>query len=131
VIVLDTHVWLWWASNPENLSKEARATIENTIAKGRVHISSISVWEVAMLVTRGRLELSLPVADWVAQAEQLGFLKFVPVTNRIALTSVSLPGDFHSDPADRIIVATAFLTGASLVTADEKIIRYGHVKTIW
>jgi PIN domain nuclease of toxin-antitoxin system len=131
VILLDTHVWLWWASAPENLSDVAREVVESAMTKGKVHISSISVWEVAMLVTRGRLKLSLPVTEWVAKSEQLPFFKFVPLTNRIAITSVSLPGEFHNDPADRIIVATALLTGASLVTADDKIIRYGHVKTIW
>jgi PIN domain nuclease of toxin-antitoxin system len=131
VIVLDTHVWLWWASAPENLSDAARDAVESAIAKGGIHISSMSVWEVAMLVARGRLQLSLPVAEWVKKAEGLPFFRFVPVTNRIAMTSVALPGEFHNDPADRIIVATTLLSRGSLVTADDKIIKYGHVNTIW
>jgi PIN domain nuclease of toxin-antitoxin system len=131
VIILDTHVWLWWASAPGNLSDAARDAIEGAIAKGKVHISSMSVWEVAMLAARGRLQLSLPLAEWVKRSERLPFFRFVPVTNRIAMMSVALPGEFHNDPADRIIVATTLLSRGSLVTADDKIIRYGQVNTIW
>ncbi len=84
-----------------------------------------------MLVNRGRLELTMDVADWIANSEALPFLRFVPVTNQIALRSVSLPTDVHGDPADRMIIATALFLGASLVTKDERIRNYPHVETIW
>ena len=69
--------------------------------------------------------------DWVAASEALPFVEFVPVNNSIALKSVQLPGPLHNDPADRIIIATAVSLGAVLVTKDEKIRSYPHVKTAW
>ncbi len=84
-----------------------------------------------MLVARGRLELTMPVRDWIAISESFSSLHFVPVTNNIAIKSAQLPGEIHGDPADRIIVATALSMGSVLVTKDEKILNYHHVKTIW
>ncbi len=84
-----------------------------------------------MLVNRGRLELSLPVDDWVATAEVVGSLEYVPIDNRIALRSVNLANFPHHDPADRIIVATTVGLGATLVTADEILHRYEDVSTVW
>ena len=96
-----------------------------------VSLSSISVWEVAQLVARGRLQLTMAVADWVAKSEALSFVHFIPVDNAIAMKSVQLPGLLHPDPADRIIIATALTLGFPLLTRDEKITRYPHVRTIW
>ena len=96
-----------------------------------IRVSSISVWEVAQLVSRGRLELTMDVTDWIAKSESLPFLQFVPVDNRIALRSTRLPEPFHADPADRIIVATALSLGGTLVTKDDKLRRYQHVPTTW
>jgi PIN domain nuclease of toxin-antitoxin system len=90
-----------------------------------------STWEVAMLVSRGRLKLTIRPDDWVAASEALPFFDFVPVSNSIALKSVQLPGVLHNDPADRIIIATAISMGAVLVTKDEKIRNYEYVKTVW
>ena len=84
-----------------------------------------------MLVARGRLELTLDVADCVAKSEPLPSLAFVPLTNAIALRSVRLPGEFHEDPADRIIVATAMTMGAQVVSKDTKIRAYSHVEAVW
>ena len=84
-----------------------------------------------MLVDKGRLELSIAVRDWVRKTESLPFIRFIPVDNTIALRSVDLPGAFHADPADRIIVATALSTGMPLVTKDEKIRACSFVQTIW
>ena len=109
----------------------ARIAIDQSMADSKVFISSISAWEIAMLVARGRLELTMPVRDWIAISEGLSFLHFVPVTNNIAIKSVQLPGELHGDPADRLIVATALSMGSALVTKDEKILNYPHVKTIW
>jgi len=131
MIVLDTHAWIWWVSNPEFLSETAKHRIDQEAAEGTVFISSISTWELALLVARGRLKLTMSPTDWVAAAEALPFFNFVPVTNSIALKSVHLPGALHHDPADRIIIATAISMGAILVTKDEKIINYPHVKTVW
>ena len=131
MIVLDTHAWIWWVSNPEFLSEKAKQVIDEAVTNRNVLISTISTWEVAMLVSRGRLKLTMPPDDWVAASEALPFFDFVPVSNCIALKSVQLPGVLHNDPADRIIIATAISLGAVLVTKDEKIRNYEHVKTVW
>ena len=80
---------------------------------------------------KGRLALTLDVADWIAKTEALPCVRFVPVDNRIALRANSLPGDLHDDPADRLIVATALILGATLITRDTRILAYPHVQTLW
>ena len=131
MIVLDTHVWIWWVSSPSFLSETAKTAIDGEVTKKEIFISSISVWEIAILVSRGRLKLTMSDNDWVTASEALPFLNFVPVNNSIAMKSVNLPGILHNDPADRIIIATALSLGAVLVTKDEKIRNYPHVKTAW
>jgi PIN domain nuclease of toxin-antitoxin system len=130
MIVLDTHVWVWWVSGSEALSQSVNRSLQESMEAEAVHVSSISVWEVCLLVKRGRLELTMDVSDWVAASEAIPFLSFVPVDNRIAQMSVSLP-DLHEDPADRIIVATALTLGAALVTRDQRLRSWPGVETIW
>ena len=131
MIVLDTHAWLWWISNPELLSVTARKAIDHAMADGEMCISSISAWEVAILVKKGRLDLTMPAEDWIARSEALPFLRFIPVDNRIALKSANLPGQLHDDPADRIIIATTITLGGTLATKDDKIRKYQHVRSVW
>jgi len=131
MIVLDTHVWLWWISCPEKLGAAAMQAVNAAVAGNGIVLSSISTWEIALLVEKGRLELAVTMQDWVRTTESLPFVRFAPVDNTIALRSVSLPGAFHADPADRIIAATALVMGLPLVTKDEKIRAYPHLRTIW
>jgi PIN domain nuclease of toxin-antitoxin system len=131
MIVLDTHAWIWFISKPEVLSKKAKKAVAAAVKEKNVLVSSISAWEVALLVKKKRLELSMDVSDWVAKSENLPFIQFIPVSNSIAVKSVNLPQPLHPDPADRIIIATALSTGAAIVTKDKKISDYSHVKTIW
>lgn len=131
MIVLDTHVLLWWINDPATLSKPAIIAIDKAVKLRSVHVSCISSWEIALLVERGRLRLALDVRDWLCRCETLPFLTFVPVSNAIAVESVRLPDFPHADPADRIIAATALSLGAALVTKDDKLRNYPHVKTIW
>lgn len=131
MIVLDTHAWIWWVSSPSFLSETANGIIDGAATESKIFISAISTWEVAILVSRGRLKLTMSAGDWVSASEALPFFNFVPVSNSIALKSVQLPGVLHNDPADRIIIATAVALGAVLVTKDEKIRTYPHVKTAW
>jgi PIN domain nuclease of toxin-antitoxin system len=132
VIVLDTHTLLWWASgNTEQLSVAALQAIDGEIAGGQLMVSSISAWELAMLVASGRVALSIDVGQWLSVVSQVEAVSFVPVDNEIAVKSIELPGQFHKDPADRIIVATARKLGAPIVTLDDKIRGYPHVRTIW
>ncbi len=131
MIVLDTHTWIWFISNPELLSKRAEKSADTAMNAKEIFISSISAWEIALLVEKGRLKLTMDVTDWISQSERLPFFRFIPVDNSIALKAVNLPQPLHSDPADRIIIATAKAIGAPLVTKDEKILKYPHVKSIW
>lgn len=131
MIVLDTHAWLWWVSNPELLGERAAAAIDGARQRREILVSSISAWEVAMLAQRGRLQLSIGARDWIARCEALPFLQFVPVDNAIAVQATCLPGELHGDPADRIIVATALSRGATLVTKDRKLLDYSGVATLW
>lgn len=131
VIVLDTHILIWWVNDPAALSEPSRTVIEAALSSRTVHVSCISSWEIALLVERGRLRLALDVRDWLSRCEALPFLTFVPVSNAIAVESVRLPDFPHADPADRIIAATALSLGASLVTKDDKLRNYPHLKTVW
>lgn len=131
MIVLDTHVLIWWVDDPAQLSRPAQVVIEKAMETKSVYVSCISSWEIALLVERGRLKLALDVRDWLARCEAIPFLSFVPINTAIAVESVRLPDFPHADPADRIITATAMSLGAQLVTKDEKIRSYPNLKTVW
>lgn len=132
MIVLDTHALIWWASGAtEQLSVAAQDAIAQELTAGQIVVSSISAWELSMLVAKGRLALSMDVAEWLTCVGRIESVSFVPVDNIVAVKSTELPGDFHKDPADRMIVATARKLAVPLVTADEKIRAYPHVRTIW
>ena len=131
MIVLDTHVWVWWVSGAEPLPRKVKTALDQHRKDGTIRVSSISVWEVAQLVARGRLKLTMDVEDWIAKSEVIPFLGFVPVDNRIAVRSTRLPGTLHSDPADRIIIATALEHRLVVLTPDTLITRYPDVETEW
>lgn len=132
MIVLDTHTLVWWVADPERVGARARKAIQAAVsAGGAVSVSSISIWEITMLVTAGRLEFTFEVNAWIEQVEALPFLSFVPVDNRIAARAVQLANFPHRDPADRIIVSTALGLGATLLTADTRLRAYKPVTTIW
>ena len=132
MILLDTHAWIWWVAEPDRLPGPARHAIAGSLEAGEpVRVSAISVWEVAMLVARQRLELTLEVEEWIGRSEAAPEIVFVPVDNRIALSAVGLEDFAHRDPADRIMVATAGVLGATVVTADARMRAYGKVATVW
>jgi PIN domain nuclease of toxin-antitoxin system len=132
MIVLDTHTLVWWASGDDNaLSTGARDAIEAELDGGQILVSSMSAWELAMLVAKGRLALSMDVSEWLAVVAQLNAVAFVPVDNELAVKSTQLPGEFHKDPADRLIVATARKHAAPVVTFDARIRNYPHVRSLW
>jgi len=93
-------------------------------------LSSISVWEVAKKASLGKLQMSVPIRDWIMKATRLPFIDLVPLSIDVSLESTMLPGNFHRDPADQIIVATARNLNLILLTTDQKIIEYEYVKTI-
>jgi PIN domain nuclease of toxin-antitoxin system len=130
VILLDTHAWIWWLSDSPALSERARAAVKEAAGDRSLFVSSISAWELAMLVRKGRLRLTTDAARWIRAAEALPFLSFIPVDNAIAVRSALLKG-LHPDPADRMILATALEHGLSLVTKDERLHAAGSVPVIW
>lgn len=131
MIVLDTHALVWWVNGDAALSKKAKSAIERELDGGQIIVSAISAWEIAMLVEHEKLVLSMDVLSWLGNVGQIDTVRFMPVDVEIGVKSTALPGEFHKDPADRMIVATARKLNVPLVTRDEKIRAYKHVKTIW
>lgn len=131
MIVLDTHVLIWLISSPQKLSRNVQKSINEEIKKNEILVSSISIWEVFMLVKKERLKLTMHPDIWLEKVESLPFIQFIPVDNQIASKSVNLPEPFHNDPADRIIIATALMHGDQLITSDTRIRKYPHVQSLW
>jgi PIN domain nuclease of toxin-antitoxin system len=132
VIAVDTHALIWWVtSQTDRLSLAGKRALDGELQGGKVFVSSITAWEIAILVARGRIELAGEPQEWLATVGRIGPVEFVPVDNEIAVRSTKLGDIFHRDPADRFIVATLMKLGVPPVTADEKIRRYPHITTIW
>ncbi len=127
MIVLDTHAWLWWVSEPKRLGAKARRALE---AADRIGIPAVSCFEVAALVARGRITLDRAPLDWLQQALSLPRVDMLALTPLVAVKATQL-GRFHGDPTDRLIVATALLASAPLVTKDARIREYAALQTIW
>jgi PIN domain nuclease of toxin-antitoxin system len=128
MIVLDTHVWLWWVSEPNLLGKDASREIKRA---DRIGVSAISCLEVATAASKGRIGLDRGVLDWIEQALALPRVELMPITPRVSVKATQLGAEFHGDPADRIIVATALLEAAVLITKDFRIQKYPAVPTVW
>lgn len=129
MILLDTHVWVWWVQGDPRLSKSALDFLDRQPESGTgVHV--ISCWEVAMLHSRKRLALPCALDDWLDQALKYPGVCFISLTRSAAVDACRLPGAFHGDPADCMLVAAANESDHSLVTADRKILEFGHVKAI-
>lgn len=131
MVLLDTHALIWWMTNVKRLSKKARSMIEEESKKGSVVISAISIWEIAMLVKKGKVAFSVDPELFLDHLESEIQVKILPVSARIARLSVSLPHADHNDPADRMIVATAMVYRAVLVTKDKKIRQWKDAETAW
>jgi PIN domain nuclease of toxin-antitoxin system len=134
LLLLDTHCWLWAQLGLiQRLSRAALQAIRNAESEGNLRISVISIWELAMLEKRGRVALPMNVRTWVDQALSKTGIAVASLTPEIAIESVHLPGELHGDPADRMLVATARVLGATLATKDDQLIRYSrqrHVRAL-
>ncbi|QOV89719.1 type II toxin-antitoxin system VapC family toxin [Humisphaera borealis] len=127
MIVIDTPVWIWWVDDHPKLNRSVRDRIDR---ERDVRVCAVSLLEIATAVSLNRLILRPSVRAWLEVAQTAEQIRIEPLTDALCLESVSLPGDFHRDPADRLIVALARLLETELVTADEKIIAYSGVRTI-
>jgi PIN domain nuclease of toxin-antitoxin system len=121
-VVLDTHVVVWWQASSDRLSRQAQAAIDTA---SRLLISPISFWEIAMLVAKGRIELDRPTSVWVGDFLTTQRVEIAELTPDVAVTAGELD-EFHGDPADRVIVASAVRRGATLVSKDRRIRDYGR-----
>jgi PIN domain nuclease of toxin-antitoxin system len=133
LMILDTHVWIWLMEGSERLEKAVRHRIQQAVPEAALRVSAISVWEVAMLEAKGRIVFDKVCGAWVESALAAPGISLEPLSPDIAIASARLPGDFHGDPADRIIVATARSCGGTLITADNAILEYaklGHVRAL-
>jgi PIN domain nuclease of toxin-antitoxin system len=132
-LLLDTHVWIWFMlANPE-LAISGRNVINRAAASGQLRVAAISVWEAALLASRGRVALGRPLAQWITEAVSAPGLSIEPLLPQVAVEASSLPDVFHRDPADQLIVATARVTNATLMTRDRRILDYaarGHLTAI-
>jgi PIN domain nuclease of toxin-antitoxin system len=131
MILLDTHVWLWLLHDPNQLSSQAQVLIDIEEKNHGLLISAISVWEIAVKVGIGKLVLPLPISDWYELAKSHSGIVVEPLNPLDAIASTQLPGNFHKDPADRILVAIARRYGIPLLSCDAKILDYAHVQAIW
>jgi PIN domain nuclease of toxin-antitoxin system len=133
-LLLDTHLWVWYVENESRrFSKRITPLVERAVQRGDIIVSAISVWEIAQLEALRRLELSVDVRTWVGRALAFPGVRLKGLSPSIAIESTRLPGEPHRDPADRILIATARLTGAALVTCDDAVLGYakkGHVRVV-
>ena len=134
-LLLDTHVWIWLAAGiPEKLRPDTRKLLQQASGSSPLMVSIISVWEVALLESKKRLRLPMSVTEWVERALDRQDIRLIGLEHtRTVIDSCRLPGDFHPDPADRLLVATARRENAVLVTHDRKILDYGasgHVRVL-
>lgn len=125
--LLDTHVWVWTQEQPERLGPRTTRLLiggehENVVCP-------ISTLEISRLVAVGDIRLSMPLAEWIVQSTADLSAQTVSVSHEVAMEAYALPGTFHRDPADRLLVAAARRNGLTLVTADDLMLAYPHVRT--
>jgi PIN domain nuclease of toxin-antitoxin system len=128
MIILDTHAWIWWMTESPNLSPKA---VEAIAQYSVIGVPSICCWEIAMLVAKSRLKLSLDVQDWLKLSLAHPKIRLLPLSPEIAVLSTRLPTNFHSDPTDRLIVATCLTYQVPLLSKDSLIQKWGHLEIIW
>ena len=129
--LLDTHTWLWWHTSPRMLSRRVSQLIALPTDNDELLLSVISVWELCKLVELGRVIIRSDGMTWLDAALEMSRLRLVPISPKIAWASTTLPGNFHKDPADQLIVATARDESATLLTKDRLLTSYPHVQTLW
>lgn len=126
-VLLDTHIWIRLQMLSGPLSSEALDAIEKAAASRIVYVPAISVWELALLTTRKRLEINIPLRLWVAEALDKPGINMLPLTTEIAIESVTLPEPMHKDPVDRMIVASARVERLTLITCDKPILKFAKL----
>jgi PIN domain nuclease of toxin-antitoxin system len=132
-LILDTHIWIWLNTASTEISSKTVAQIDRAARTGEVFVHAITLWEIATLENKGRVTMSMPLEHWISEALSKPGVGLVPLLPNIAIESARLPANFHGDPADRLIVATARVMALAVVTRDSKILAYGkqgHVAVV-
>jgi PIN domain nuclease of toxin-antitoxin system len=132
-LLIDTHVWLWIVFAEPFIKSSTLEAIERASSEQTLYVSPISMWEIALKHSRGKLNLDRPVRDWLAHASTIPGLNLAQITPSIAAECAALPPAFHGDPADRIIAATARSEGFTLVTHDKALLqlaKQGYFKAL-
>ena len=128
--LLDTHILLWWHGDRDRMSRAQWDVIAAAGADSPLEVSDISLWEVAMLHSLGRIRLTIPLREWLDKAVAAPLVRRHGISPAVAAELASLPDSFHRDPADRILVATARVLGATLLTRDRRITEAELVDTL-
>ncbi|HEV2494249.1 MAG TPA: type II toxin-antitoxin system VapC family toxin [Terriglobia bacterium] len=123
--MLDTHIWLWSLREPRHLGRRLRHELKDE--KNELWLSPVSTWEALLLNAKGRIRLHGDLTEWLTRAT--AHVREAPLTHEIVLTAQQLPLP-HPDPADRFLAATAQVLGLTLVTADERLLGLGEIKTL-
>ena len=129
-VLLDTHILIYWLGTDLRLSVEQKRILEQASPESPLWVSDITLWEIATLYNLKRLSFHLPLRDWLEAATAPPLVQRVGISPAIAAAVAALPSSFHRDPADRIIIASAQLLGATLLTRDKQIIRSALVPTL-
>jgi len=127
--LIDTHIWVWYINGSQALKKSFK-TLDNALKNNTLFLSAISLWEIAMLEEKKRITLGMPCIEWINQSLEKTHAQIAPISPMIAVDSCNLPGKFHGDPADRLIVATARIENFTILTRDKQILAYSRQKYI-
>lgn len=130
MVLLDTHIWIWWLFADSRLTAEERLELDRLASNHEVAISAISVWEVQMLVRKRRISIHLPFEQWIREATRPDVVNIVPLDSNVAIAVYNLPADFHGDPADKMVIASAISRNYTLAT-DDNAIRRSELVEYW
>ncbi len=125
-ILFDTHSWLWILAGEKRFSNKILSLVDEKRKNNGLYLADISLWEVSMLASKGRITLGQPTLSWLKIAIKTSNVQLVHLTPEISVESTELPGNFHGDPSDRIIVASARILNLAILTKDKKILAYGN-----
>ena len=131
-VLLDTHAWIWMMEDNPHL-KKSKAAIDELVPESQIFVSTISLWEVAMIESKKRIRFPVTALEWLRKAVTAPGLRVIPISPEIAVESCQLPESFHGDPADKLLIATARIMDSRLVTHDKKILNYaqkGHLEVL-
>lgn len=129
-LLLDTHAFIWYINGSEEIGKSARKAITSALHSNQAYLAAISLWEIGMLDKKQRIILEMPALEWINKSIEMTHIRVLPITPAVAIESCNLPGKFHDDPADRLIVATARIEALTLISRDKQIHAYSQQKYV-